>query len=131
MENYTTLEQSRKLVGLGLDPKTADMYYYQDFINNDKKYEVGILKHEYNANTHSHKEGMTVPCWSIGQLIKLMPKRIECGELMIDTPDNDWYIVYFDWAGEHHGPKERKKELNDSCINMIVWLLENGYIKRV
>ena len=106
--NYTSIEQSKKLLKLGLNPESSDM-------------ECGI------------------PCWSVGALFEILPDEIKAkndiGEYvytfrMMDkrTIEYGCYINKFDdywkpmisYAGD---------DFLDVCYNMVVWLLENGYIK--
>lgn len=129
--NYTTIEQSNKLVELGLDPGTADMYYYRDLLNNDKTYEIGILKHRYNADTYSHKEGLTIPCWSAGQLMELMPvietetEPLSSAKLYKGSSCHSCY--WAEYPGLYIDDIDVSETPVDACFIMVCWLLENGY----
>ena len=65
----TTIEQSRKLIELGIDVNTADMYYY----NNDEIpqiiSDIKLLKKNINPKFYT-------PAWSLSALIELMPEHI-------------------------------------------------------
>jgi hypothetical protein len=128
--NYTTLEQSKKLIELGLDPNTADMNYrycicklidevpVEDWL-------VGIGK------PFDECADPQIPCWSLGALIELMPNEITTDELT-DTPieihkcgigyqgRKSQGVVYF---GEGNS-------LTNNAVLLVLWLLENGYIKK-
>lgn len=73
MQNYTSIEQSRNLLQIGLSPNSADMRYYcyqslgEDF---------------YMTYPDVIEEGQIlgqkdIPCWSTGALINLLPYRLE------------------------------------------------------
>lgn len=124
--NYTTVEQSKKLLELGLNPETADMWWtplnwqLTEYYVEVKQDGIGTPKNP-------------IPCWSLGALMELMPKIKEDEDdggcyptLCKGYNTNKWHCVYrssiyiTDWC--------------DTSINaafdMVVWLLENGYIKK-
>lgn len=104
---WTSFEQSKHLIEAGLDPETADMF---------------------DANDN--------PCWSLGALIELMPKTIETKKpknlyfpeilpasncvAYIATNKNKEYVFLRSIANS---------TLLDNVVEMIVWLLNNNYIK--
>jgi hypothetical protein len=59
-----------------------------------------------------------------------MPKDIGAYELTLTTSSREpWYLNYKDWEGI--GTKEHSStSLLNVCYNMVVWLLENNYIKK-
>lgn len=68
MAGYTTIEQSRKLIELGIDVNTADMFYDNpDLLNNPPEI---IVNHNYPFNDSD------IPCWSTEALMKLLPRNI-------------------------------------------------------
>ena len=88
--NYTTIEQSRKLLELGLKPETADAYYkYVLPKNTDKIHHVPEVGEPTNAlewynkgYTLSGKEPLTleefcIPCWSLEALLEALPTSIQ------------------------------------------------------
>lgn len=125
--NYTGIEQSKKLLELGLSPETADMCWGLDSdtgMYNNHPYPMPWR--EYTA-----KE-FYIPCWSTGALLEVMPlikEDINDGgcrpNLCKGWDNNKWHIVYrsdlyySDWYDNSI----------DACYNTVVWLLENGYIK--
>lgn len=143
MKHYTTIEQSKKLVELGLNPGTADMFY--------SRRPTG--KSEYSVFPDFKPEGrlevftkVDLPCWSLGALMDLLPPSIQTGEGMqnqyeIDirkywgNEENMYQIAY----GNDRGLSEEwhdmintgeKESLCDVAFDIICWLLENGYIKK-
>lgn len=125
--NYTSIEQSKKLLELGLNPESADMYYEDDI-----SVEIGHPWHEQH-----------IPCWSVGALMKLLPSEISTGDewhnkyqIDIRKYDRTFYQIAFGndrgLSGSWHDRISTKEcdNLLDACFNMICWLLENGYIKK-
>lgn len=113
--NYTNIKQSKKLLELGLSPKSADMFYqwipYGD-------------------------SGCCMPCWSVGALIKLLPssivdkkgvKYIRCS----DFAHVEYLAGYWD-RGYHYkifSEFTHNQSLVDVLYKCVKWLLENNYIK--
>ena len=133
--DYTTIEQSKKLVKLGLDMKTHDMFYEQEIgRKTDMPYYVVKVGKSVaiEQNLFSYRNELTIPCWSVTALLELMPtptlSRID------DEKKNDpslWYCNsiqfgedFFDHQGGYHDNPI------DACIEAIEWLIENGHIER-
>ena len=72
--NYTTIEQSNKLVELGLNPDTADMkwYYWKDEIDAPKVPTLGSDKAALES--YKNTQAVYLPCWSLGALLEVMPE---------------------------------------------------------
>ena len=73
MRTYTTPEESRELLKLGLDPKTADMRYESSTASEEPKY--------------PYIDGY-LPCWSTNSLLKQIPS-----EFNIKKDNLEWTIV--------------------------------------
>lgn len=126
MQHYTTIEQSKKLVELGLNPKTADMIWTP---LNWQLTEYYIEVKQDGINTPKNP----IPCWSLGALLELMPEIFEdendrgCNPCLSKGYDTDmWHCLYrssiyiTDW---YESPI-------DAAFQMVCWLLENDYIKK-
>lgn len=83
---FTSIEQSKKLIELGIDPNTADMCY--QYVKFDKENEI-----QYFASLSLPKKN-DIPCWSTGALLNLLPKTI------IDKDDDHEYNLFIDMASE-------------------------------
>lgn len=116
---YTTLEQSKALVKLGLDGKTADLTIISD-----------------STTPHIHIKGLKrgtkeYPCWSAEALLDIIPKHICTKDgkdysLVIEKTDDD--IAYF--IGYHDVDMlryeyviEETGELIPTLFKIIEWLL--------
>lgn len=139
--NYTSIEQSKKLLELGLSPESADLKFKYDY-NEHRCVEIPMMVIVPNWDDEYNKD---IPCWSLSALLELMPKGIfiEDKDYIIDiTPvgyvtsknpfDCTWQVSYFDSENEDDDYLVSKvnKNLIEAAYNMVVWLLENNYIKK-
>ena len=137
---YTSVEQSRRLLELGLDKNTADMVY---------------LKHATSDNLTPRFEGAapmvlmdipineidcdTLPCWSVGALLELMPPYLGEFDDGIDfelskAVSNKWFSAHYIKIEENGKMKpvcvKTGNTSIDACFEMVCWLFENGHIKK-
>lgn len=112
----TDIEQSDKLIKLGIDVNTADMYWWYN-------------GQRYYAETKEHNDSQKsdVPAWSLSALLELMPTDDKRDEYYVDTETHsDCYIVSYRncWDGCIHS-EYSEESLLDAAFEMIVWLKEN------
>lgn len=110
--NYTSKEQSKRLIELGLSPETADMYYEDDI-----SIVVGHSWHERH-----------IPCWSVGALLEVMPKL---GVYPTFDLDREKPSIFYLNDGTYQDEVVFGSTLLETTFNMVVWLLENNYIKKI
>ena len=138
---YTSIEQSKKLLKLGLNPESADMWY--SYYGNSKYNPTIAYKGQQwflcQIRNSLHDD---IPCWSLGALLEVMPEQIIYsdfkpfplglfkGNKEEHSKYGHYWIQYFatDSGGAHiqtngHSPIE-------AAYSMVVWLLENNYIKK-
>ena len=138
----TTIEQSKKLLELGLSPKSADMSWYRPNVMYPYELHTKYKGHGVMADGSDD----LIPAWSVSALIMLMPATIQTKEsvepysLMIFRrppvgEQKDWFEIEYgyryamtvgylnEWyhivAGE---------DLTTVCFDMVCWLLEHDYI---
>lgn len=73
---YTTLEQAKQLMEVGLDPKTADMYLAKKYDRHtgDNYWEANLgPSPAIRYNLFSFRNGYILPCWSFAALFRLLP----------------------------------------------------------
>lgn len=110
----TDIEQSKKLIELGIDVNTADMYHAPDA--NVIVAEPYIMKTEDETLVPAYKGA--IPAWSLSRLMEFIPKSI------VSTP-NPLSINYccrnveFDIECYADNPV-------DATFEMVVWLKENN-----
>lgn len=110
----TSLEQSQKLVELGIDINTADMYWDYDFI-----------KHEcVPMAMDEHFDNISIPAWSLSTLLELMPIINDSTYTMRGTLDEGAVISH----EEVTCVMCQEKTPIDAVFEMICWLKENKKI---
>lgn len=125
--NYTTIEQSKKLLELGLNPDTADMYCTM-LTENSKEYSVFVKRKVCRYNI----EDGDIPCWSVEALLELIPKHPKFNTVFrfLDSQIDGSYKYV--WIFECHAVSEYTFEGTsdfDCIYQAIVWFLQNNYIK--
>ena len=129
-QHYTTIEQSKHLLELGLDAKSADMCYWMQY---HRAIDGGGQHLEDTPSIGKGNKG-SIPCWSVGSLLEVIPKRIKVEGELTSTwqlkKEANGYAIYYesislDWYSNCIG-----ETLIEAAYNMIVWLLENEYIKK-
>ena len=120
----TSQGQSKKLVELGIDTNTADMYYDVNSYGIQGKPEVAV-------GTVWKKD---IPAWSLTALLGLMPRLYEFDNdpddggcqpnLCKGYNNNSWHVFYRSsiYITEWH------EDPIDAAFEMVVWLKENRKI---
>lgn len=115
----TTIEQSKHLLELGLDPKTADMRYAY-FSETDYGLEIA---NEFDDRLNKFFNAITVPAWSLSALLEVMPKGAELIKMENDAHELYYEIDYMFTGYEDSDPIT-------AAYEMVCWLLEQGLIKK-
>ena len=102
----TSQEQSKKLIELGVDVNTADMYYDVNSYGIQSKPEVAIGK----------VWSKDIPAWSLTALLKLIPKF----SLEKVISNNAGYLLCYNYNTTYYD------EPVDAAFEMICWLKENN-----
>lgn len=97
MNGYTTIEQSKQLVSLGLKYDTADMRWLA-FANPNEYYpRPSVNQSEW------YEDETDVPCWSLNALVNLFPTGDDepvftltrCGtDIATEQRNDDWYAEW-------------------------------------
>lgn len=98
----TSIEQSKKLIALGIDVNTADMYYDCNSYGIQGKPEVAV-------GTVWSKD---IPAWSLTALLGLIPKF----SLEKDISNNAGYELHYNYNTVCYD------EPVDAAFEMICWL---------
>lgn len=86
----TSIEESKMLLELGIDPNTADMRWYREH----KWFPYELQPYPYNESIITSKidNEFMLPAWSLGALIELSPNSFavyfdknRCGVYWVDT----------------------------------------------
>lgn len=106
----TTVEQSKKLIKLGIDVSTADMHY-QWYSETESALHVGKGSKKLNADC---------PAWSLSALLGLIPSVIS-----LSNHEGKYNVRY---ANEFIIDQKLHDSYIDACYEVVVWLKENGKI---
>ena len=109
MKHYTTIEQSKKLLKLGLSPESADMCWCLA-VKGEPEVVVNQGYNEYGD--------FEIPCWSLGALLMVMP------DILFTKEEGSKYGF-----GHSDSGYITESEIQiDAAYDMVVYLLENGYL---
>ena len=124
----TSIEQSKRLIELGIDVSTADMYYFT--IVRDYPYSQGKIKTIAKIMDGSFSSNYDIPAWSLSALLGLIPDKISIN-------NETYYLSFTKKRVEFRGPitwdgqKAKTFEMDnilDAAFEMICWLKENKKI---
>lgn len=135
----TSLEQSKKLIELGVDVSTADMHYSTWTILNKGEYILSPNQGETIEELQEDYGNQVIPAWSLSALLELMPPYLFEFERGIDLniypnlSGKAWHCSYMPNAVENMKNNKFKRitsgdNLVDAAFEMICWLLENKKI---
>lgn len=134
MENFkfksaicTSIEQSKRLLELGLKMETADCHWFY----HNEHWEIKIGFDLMSCENLYPK--YYIPAWSFGRLIKdLMPQSIEhLLELAVGSNYAGYYEDKCDSKlGMHWEYAEETPDMFDNIISTIEWLIKEGYFNK-
>ena len=116
---YTSIEQSKHLLSLGLNPESADMFY--QWIADAIIIDVGDIPYE--------DSGCCIPCWSVGALLEVMPNIPDCTIIFAKAKGKYGMCITPLDSGLALNEVEADTPI-EVVYNMVIWLLENGYIDK-
>jgi len=119
----TTIEQSKELVRLGLDPKTSDMSYSEEYFGKDKDGNDEWCW-RLNACKFVDVEGI-IPAWSLSALLEVMPK--ECEPDIQKSPISGVYFAHWFADGKPYITDDHGNAVA-AAYEMVCWLLRNNLI---
>ena len=84
--NFTTPEQSKRLLELGIPADSADMHYHQECV----RMKYGKEEFEYfirYGKPDTNKYSTDIPCWSVGRLMEIY-------DITINLIPEDFQVFY-------------------------------------
>ena len=114
----TTIEQSERLLALGLKKETADMHHYQ-YVEGGR----------WNIEAHPSIAGYTnrlVPAWSLHRLMEMCPLIPNPSRFLAITSFKTVYVRMNDEMDVSYAGKGTY----DNLINCIQWLIGEGYFNK-
>lgn len=121
---WTTLEEAKLLVEAGLDPNTADMRYEEnnyELLDEWVAYPFGGDIKNFDVLKKEFPNSVFYPCWSLGALKNIVEE--EFGK-DFSYENGEWIIIVWTgtWGYKHYYFEE--------IVNCVIWLIQNGYIKK-
>lgn len=112
MKTELTIEESAKLIELGVDPKLAS-----------KEFATTIYEQKYNDPRH--------PIFTLSDIISILPKEIEDNGVTEDLNiimSNDSVYVSYPYIHERLKVFIVAPELIDALYQLLIWCLEQGFV---
>jgi len=110
----TSIEQSKKLLSLGLDPSSADMIY--TMVNGQNTPFIRIVGETIEEDLGD------IPAWSIAGLLELIP-------LYTLEQTTDGKVISVSEIGQYSKCSEAFDSPIDAAFEMVCWLIEQKHIK--
>ena len=134
----TSVEQSKRLLELGLKPETADCMYsvmtksYNGhyILEEDRQYNLILFRQEdVQSVGFSHYEH--IPAWSLHRLKCLLPTKIpyESGYLTTEIINNV-NLMFITDTSEQRVISFIHENLYESMIKCIKWLIKEDYFNK-
>lgn len=120
----TSIEQSKKLIELGIDVSTANMYWKNGVSDKYIQCFTPFVCGDYQDGLDFDYD---IPAWSLSALLGLMPTDDKRDEYYVDTESHlDYHSVSYRncWDGCIHS-EYSEESLLDAAFIMVCWLLEN------
>lgn len=119
----TSLEQSNKLIELGIDVNTSDMVYLKSYFEDEEEY--SLLVGSYHEGYTEKDDGTIVPvfdehipAWSLSALLELIPP----GNILLRDALNGKYKCINTIDSYYYDNSL------DAAFDIVYWLLENKKI---
>ena len=125
---YTTIEQSKKLIELGVDINTADIIYTTFYGKVDK--DLPIPKEVYDMIKSPINRDKIIFAWSLTALLEYAKYAYKEGYIAIEScvgDDERWQVAIYSYE---EGSVKAFEELKliDAAFQMVCWLKKEKYI---
>ena len=107
----TNIEQSNRLIELGINPNTADMGWFKAYSLREEIYKPFIKGYKLENNKTD------IPAWSIYKLINIISKEVTISDTSVIIGNNSTNRMF-----------SSSTNVYDNLIDAIQWLLEKKEI---
>lgn len=137
-EQVTSIEQSKRLIELGVPAEKASMVWFPEYKIGDNKlpiYPTGTYELVMKYKSFGDMEDKVIPAFTVADLIAILP--INCGYLQIHIEEitNSHKFIYY--KGRKYISDEDytnlktvlfvENSLVESCVKAIEWVIYNNY----
>ena len=125
MNAYTTIEESKQLIEAGLDVNTANMFWQ---VSDEPSLWEYTHPHIYVGEKPKLMMRFiyAVPAWSLTALLNI----IDSNDLIYDiSNDKNREFEILVYEANYISQEVKFHHTEHSIVDMIIWLLENNYIK--
>lgn len=128
-EQVTSIEQSKRLIELGVPAEKASMVWFPEYKIVDNAIRIVpngnyklIIKNPYIL------KDKVVPAFTVADLIAILPTACGGFQIGLDRVRNDsTHIFYEDYEKSSHIVFFIENSLVESCVRAIEWVLSNNY----
>ena len=134
-EQVTSVEQSKRLIELGVPAEKASMVWFPEYKIGDNKlpiYPTGNYELVMKYKSFGDMEDKVIPAFTVADLLNIIPEGITYGRLHITRSSysrgKDWRVFY-KRVGVSKGAIVSFGDSTLICpaCDMIEWLLANNY----
>ena len=118
MKTILTIEESQRLIDLGVDPKLASMKEF-----------VPIHPEVLKGNAEYAKPWGWFPKFRLEDILSILPKEINGYHLNIEASEQGYEVCYKLWDTYHFMGATESPELIDALYSLLIWCLESKIIK--
>lgn len=126
MNAYTTIEQSKKLLELGLNSETADACYDVGYGQIKAHIECENFTSYFTNDEYPELKDRYIPCWSLVALLNIIDNNGLVYDISNDKNREFAILVY---EADYTNQEVKFHHTEHSVVDMIIWLLEHNYIK--
>lgn len=139
----TTIEQSKRLLELGLKPETSDMHYVRKTIDAMGNHIDDDFKEPRYGNVNSKYAKYavmnfgnyeTLTAWSLHRLMEMLPFTISLakGDIRYITilKGSVHYVTFDDDESREITFNQLGANIYDNMIDCIEWLIQNNYFNK-
>ncbi len=115
----TSIDQSEKLMALGLKSDTADMRIVKDRANDDP-----VMFPAEQCDDHG------IPAWTLGRLMELMPYSIEMHQAIWCLQISRGFVRYaMDGKEKSYIGFFQRPNTYDAVVDCMEWLIKDGHFE--
>lgn len=127
MENQvTSIEQSKRLIELGVPAEKASMVWEMD--EDCARLKIWNTDKETRRVLHNKYPNYYVPAFTVADLMGLLPSVIFRFNLTLEkTGEDGWDFEFGQISEDEEYGFARNKSLIDLLVGRIEWVMSNGY----